>query len=68
MTWRDLLENRRSTAIRLSSEELADLRNAVKRDLRDAAVSELSADNRFGLAYEAGCCWQKWCLHVRATG
>jgi len=36
-----------------SKEELADLRSAVKRNLRDAAIPQLSADNRFGLAYEA---------------
>ena len=36
-----------------SREELADLSGAVQRNLRDAAVPQLSADNRFGLAYEA---------------
>jgi hypothetical protein len=29
------------------------VRNAVARNLRDAALGALSADNRFGLAYEA---------------
>lgn len=35
-----------------SNEELADLSGAVKRNLRDAAIPQLSADNRFGLAYD----------------
>ena len=36
-----------------SKQELDDLRNAVDRNLRDAAIPQLSADNRFGVAYEA---------------
>jgi hypothetical protein len=36
-----------------SKQELDDLRMAVERNLRDAAIAQLSADNRFGLAYEA---------------
>jgi len=36
-----------------SRQELDDLRSAVERNLRDAAIVQLSADNRFGLAYEA---------------
>lgn len=35
-----------------SKEELADLRSAINRNLRDAAIPQLSADSRFGLAYE----------------
>jgi len=52
MTWRDLLEERLVDRHQTSKEELADVRNAVKRNLRDAAIPQLSADNRFGLAYE----------------
>lgn len=36
-----------------SKREIDDLRSAVNRNLRDAGISQLSADNRFGLAYEA---------------
>ncbi len=36
-----------------SKQELDDLRSAVNRNLRDAAVTQLSTDNRFALAYEA---------------
>lgn len=32
--------------------ELDDLRAAIERNLRDASISQLSTDNRFGLAYE----------------
>jgi hypothetical protein len=37
-----------------SKQELDDLRSVVTRNLADAAITALSADNRFGLAYEAG--------------
>lgn len=36
-----------------SKAELDDLRAAVKRNLEDAAVEELSDDNRFAIAYQA---------------
>jgi len=36
-----------------TKQQLDDLRSAVGRSLRDAAIPQLSADNRFGLAYEA---------------
>ena len=52
MTWKDLLDKNLAERHKTSTEELADLRNAVERNLDDAAVSQLSADNRFGLAYE----------------
>lgn len=53
MTWIDLLAEHRVDSHRTSKRELDDLRRAVERNLRDAAVTQLSADNRFGLAYEA---------------
>jgi hypothetical protein len=52
-TWKQLLESRRVEAHETSKSELDDLRSAVARNVRDAAIVELSADNRFGLAYEA---------------
>jgi hypothetical protein len=54
MTWKELLAEKRVEAHRTSKQQLDDLRSAVDRNLRDAAVPKLSADNRFGLAYEAG--------------
>jgi hypothetical protein len=52
MTWKELLDNKLAERHKTSREELTDLRNAIERNLDDAAVSQLSADNRFGLAYE----------------
>jgi hypothetical protein len=52
MTWKDLLDQRLVERHQTSAEELADLRNAAHRNLCDAAIMQLSADNRFGLAYE----------------
>lgn len=52
MTWTDLRNKKLVDRHKTSKEELADLRNAVQRNLSDATVSQLSADNRFGLAYE----------------
>lgn len=53
MTWKELLAENRVEPHTTSKQELDDLRSAVNRNLRDAAVQQLSADNRFGLAYEA---------------
>jgi hypothetical protein len=53
MTWRELLAANRAEPHTTSKQELDDLRSAVARNLRDAAIPQLSADNRFGLAYEA---------------
>ena len=53
MTWTELLAEKRVETHATSKQELDDLRGAVERNLRDAAIQELSADNRFGLAYEA---------------
>jgi hypothetical protein len=52
-TWKQLLESRRVETHKTSKSELDDLRRAVSRNLRDAALVALSADNRFGVAYEA---------------
>ena len=53
MTWKELLAEKRVATHTTSKQELDDLRSAVERNLRDAAIPELSADNRFGVAYEA---------------
>jgi hypothetical protein len=53
MTWKELLAENRVEAQTTSKQQLDDLRSAVARNLQDAAIAQLSADNRFGLAYEA---------------
>jgi hypothetical protein len=54
MTWQELLATHRIESHVTSKQELDDLRRAVGRNLQDAALPGLSADNKFGLAYEAG--------------
>jgi hypothetical protein len=54
MTWKELLAANCIENHATSRQELDDLRRAINRNLHDAAVSGLSADNKFGLAYEAG--------------
>lgn len=49
-----MLEQGRVERHATSAREIRDLRAVVERDLRDANLSGLSADNAFGLAYEAG--------------
>ena len=53
MSWQDLLASNRVERHATSRQEIADLRAAAGRNLRDAAAAAISADNRFGLAYEA---------------
>ena len=53
MTWKELLSENRIEHHKTSRQELDGLRSVVKRNLADAAIPRLSADNRFGLAYEA---------------
>ncbi len=53
MTWKKLLDANRVDAHATSKHELDDLRRAIKRNLQDASLEGLSADNKFGLAYEA---------------
>jgi hypothetical protein len=48
-----LLDEGRVARHKTSRRELDDLRSAVERNLRDAAVPAVSADTRFFLAYEA---------------
>ena len=47
-----MLAERRVEPHATSKQELDDLRRAVERNLRDAAIAQLSTDNRFALAYE----------------
>jgi hypothetical protein len=54
MTWKELLAANRVEIHATTRQELDDLRRAVVRNIHDAAVADLSADNKFGLAYEAG--------------
>ena len=48
-----MLEAGRLARHRTSKQELDALRAAIARNLRDAGLAALSADNRFGLTYEA---------------
>jgi hypothetical protein len=53
VSWRRLLADNRAERHEATKQELDDVRAAVERNLRDASIKQLSADNRFGLAYEA---------------
>lgn len=48
-----LLSNGKLRRHKSSVEEIADLLTLVERDLKDAAIKELSADRRFATAYNA---------------
>jgi hypothetical protein len=54
MTWKDLLAENLAEIHTATKQELDDLRRVINRNIRDAAIAGLSADNKFGLAYEAG--------------
>lgn len=53
MTWKNLQALGRIEPHATSKAELDDLRAAIERNLRDAAIAELSDDNRFNIAYQA---------------
>lgn len=53
MTWQELLVDGHAERHTTNRRELDELRSVVARNLADAAIPNLSADNRFGLAYEA---------------
>ena len=53
MTWERLEAEGRAVRHTTSKRELDDLRGASERNLRDAALPSLSADNRFAMAYES---------------
>ena len=71
MTWEKFLATNRIERHTTSKQELDDLRAAVKRNLHDSAIKDLSADNKFGLAYEAALLLAKIvlaCSGYRAKG
>ncbi len=51
--WKRLVESGRIEVHEPTAEELHDLRSLVDRNLGDAAITQLSHDRRFGIAYEA---------------
>lgn len=53
MSWTNLLANRTVQLHSTSAREIEDLREVVKRDLSDAAITGLSDDRRFATAYNA---------------
>jgi hypothetical protein len=53
MTLQDWLRDGRLTKHTTSPEEIRDLKRAAARDLRDCRISDLSADWRFNIAYNA---------------
>ncbi|MGD9723262.1 MAG: hypothetical protein AB7O59_18485 [Pirellulales bacterium] len=53
MTWKHLQNQGRVEPHVTSKAELDDLRAAIKRNVDDAAIEVLSADNRFSIAYQA---------------
>lgn len=64
MSWKRLLEAERVVRHKSSKKELDGLRAAVERNLKDAALEGLSADNRFGVAYEAALLIAKMAVHA----
>jgi hypothetical protein len=54
MSWKKLLAEGRVDQRPTSPQEIKELREMVKRNLKDAAVEELSAEGRFSHAYDAG--------------
>jgi hypothetical protein len=53
MSWQQLLARRRVQAHTTHAQELQGLRTVVARDLKDAALPNLSVDRRFAIAYNA---------------
>ena len=53
MSLQQLLQSRKIQKHQTSRNELDELRCLVDRDLKDAAIKELSADRRFAIAYNA---------------
>jgi len=53
VNWNQLVKEGRAERFGLTREALDDMRSLVGRNLRDAALAQLSLDNRLGLAYEA---------------
>lgn len=53
MSWKNYQSKGLVAPHATSKAELDDLRDAIKRNLDDASIDELSEDNRFGIAYQA---------------
>jgi len=53
MSWPKLLADKRVSSEPSSKVELDNLRSIIKRSLKDAAHSDLSADAQFVMAYDA---------------
>jgi hypothetical protein len=53
MTWQQLLNAKHVQTHTTSKQELDDLRAVIERDLRDAGVTDLSADRSFATSYNA---------------
>jgi len=53
MSWQQLLASRRVQPHTTHTQELQGLRTVVARDLKDAALPNLSTDRRFAIAYNA---------------
>lgn len=53
VSWQQLLAGNRVRAHTTNKQELDALRSVVERDLRDAALTDLSEDRRFATAYNA---------------
>ena len=53
MTWQKLVATNRAKPHKTSKQELDGLRAVVERDLKDAAITGLSEDRRFAMAYNA---------------
>lgn len=54
MTWTHYLNHGKVDRHSPTKQEIDDLRGLVARNVKDASLAQLSADNRLGLAYEAG--------------
>ena len=64
MSWKRLLADGGVLPQKASKTELDRLRGAIERNLRDAALPDLSADNKFGMAYEAALLTAKMAVAV----
>jgi len=53
MSWQQLIASRRVQPHTTHAQELQGLRAVVARDLKDAALPDLSIDRRFTIAYNA---------------
>jgi hypothetical protein len=64
MTWQTQLKEGNVQPHIATRREIEDLRSVVQRNLADASLQRLSADNRLGLAYEAALVACKMVIHA----